>query len=94
MTQVKLHKQIRSVGSDCQLYSDEDGNSYIKLRYVDASDNTVSHWYYKRVIVDDEGNFHMALGSLREEAVELADGFNFRRPIRRSDVMPPSIPLD
>ena len=68
---MKLDKEPRAIGSECQLYSDEVGNKYIKYRYVDKSDKTISHSYFKRVVISDDGNFELAIGAIRAEGVKL-----------------------
>ena len=91
MAKVRLQKTIRSIGSECQLYYDDNANTYIKLRYMDTHRKDVSRWYFKRVVVDDDGHLHMALGGITEENVIMA------RPKKGQsalDTMPESISLD
>lgn len=85
MKHLKLYKTPRSVGSDLQVYVDDDGNKYIRCRFINSIES--ERWHFQKVDFDTEGNLFLDPHLILEENVEIS-----RPPEGRSalDTMPPS----
>ena len=88
MKGLTLYCTPKPVGSDLQIYVDDDGNRYIRTRYVSTrrTDST-SAWYFRRVDFTDDGAMLLDRSLTHEANVTIAQPKPGRSAL---DVMPKS----